>query len=181
MVNLELVPAPNPIFRMKAEPVTSFDGELKELTDAMLEVVYRERGLGIGANMVGILKRIIVIDLQENGERLPLICINPEIVSRSSDTVSREEASLCFPGIRVEIERPERIEITYQDIDGKRHELAAEDWLATVIQHEMEYLDGKTFLDNVSKLKRDRLIKKMVKDRKHAEECGDPHCGHDHH
>ncbi len=176
MTNLELVPAPNPIFRMKAAPVTSFDDELKELADAMLEVVYRKRGLGIGANMVGVLKRVIAIDLQENGERMPLVCINPEIVSQSSETISREEASLCFPGIRVEIERPARVEITYQDVDGKRHKLAAEDWLATVIQHEMEYLDGRTFLDNVSKLKRDRLIKKMVKDMAHERKCNDRSC-----
>lgn len=177
MAKLQLVYAPDPIFKRKSLKVTAFNDELKELTSEMLEVLYREKGIGLGANMVGVLQRIIVVDLQENGERTPLVCINPEIRSQSEETTTREEASLCFPGIRVEIERPTSIELDYQDIDGQTHTMKADGWLATVIQHEMEYLDGKTFLDNLSKLKRDRLIKKMLKDMKNTDSCGDPQCG----
>lgn len=176
MTHLDLVLAPDPIFRKKADPVTDFGDDLKATTDAMLETLYRERGVGLGANMVGVLKRIIVVDLQEDGARDPLICINPEILEISNEKETREEASLCFPGIRVGIERPSHIKIAYQDTEGAPHTLEADGWLATVVQHEMEYLDGRTFLDNLSKLKRERLIKKMIKDMKQAGTCSDPTC-----
>lgn len=177
MTDLQLVMGPDPIFKQRAETVTEFGPEVANIANAMLEVLYRERGVGLGANMVGILKRIIVVDLQMEGVRQPLICINPVLVSSSEEKAKNEEASLCFPGIRAEIERPKSIEITYQDTDGNAHTLHAEDWLATVIQHEMEYLDGRTFLDNLSKLKQDRLIKKMLKEKKSAQKCcTDPSC-----
>lgn len=177
MTTLQLVMAPNPIFRQKAAEVTEFDDDLRVLTEQMLEILYQERGIGLGANMVGLLKRIIVIDLQEEGERKPLVCINPVLTGHSDETNKREEASLCFPGIRAEISRPASIDVAYQDVEGVRHTLQAEGWLATVIQHEMEYLDGRTFLDNLSKMKRDRLLKKMQKEQKHAC-CGTSHCSH---
>ncbi len=181
MAPLQLVIAPNPIFKHTAEPVTDFDEDLEKLTSEMLETLYTERGIGMAAPMVGITKRIIVIDLQEEGRRSPLICINPGIEHLSATMSSNEEASLCFPGIRASITRPDEITLRYQDTNGDFHTLDAAGWLSTVIQHEMEYLDGRTFLDNLSKLKRDRLIKKMLKDQKHAQSCHDPHCGHDHH
>ncbi len=181
MTKLSLVIAPNPIFKQKALDVQQVDDDIRTLCADMLETLYAERGIGIAAPMVGVLKRVIAIDLQEEGIRAPLICINPQITSTSSYTQTHEEASLCFPGIRAEIERPNALELNYLDTDGKPQNLQADDWLATVIQHEMEYLDGRVFLDNLSKLKRDRLIKKMLKDIKHAQACGDPHCGHDHH
>lgn len=177
MTDLQLVMGPDPIFKQKAETVTQFGSELADLANSMLEILYREKGVGLGANMVGILKRMIVIDLQIEGRREPLVCVNPTLVSCSSETAKNEEASLCFPGIRAEIERPSSIEISYQDTEGKQHTLEAEGWLATVIQHEMEYLDGRTFLDNLSKLKQDRLIKKMLKEQKNSQKCcTDPSC-----
>lgn len=179
MAVLPLIVGPHPALRKRAEAVQTVDDSVRQLCDDMLETLYAERGIGMGANMVGILKQIIVVDLQEEGVRKPLICINPEIIKQSENQVTHEEASLCFPGIRAEITRPETVEIKYLDPSGAPHTLAAEGWLATVVQHEMEYLEGRTFLDNLSKVKRDRLIKKMQKQMKHA--CGDPHCGHDHH
>lgn len=181
MTTLSLVMAPNPIFKQTALNVGKVDDSIRILCADMLETLYAERGIGIAAPMVGVLKRVIAIDLQEEGIRAPLVCINPQVISISTDTQKHEEASLCFPGIRAEIERPNALKLTYLDTDGKPQNLRADGWLATVIQHEMEYLDGRTFLDNLSKLKRDRLIKKMLKDIKHAQACGDPHCGHDHH
>jgi len=181
MVALSLVMAPDPIFKQSADDITQIDGDVRSLCNDMLETLYAERGIGIAAPMVGVLKRIIAIDLQEEGARAPLVCINPVLKNTSDQTHKHEEASLCFPGIRAEVERPSSIELTYLDLDGITQSLKADGWLATVIQHEMEYLDGRTFLDNLSKLKRDRLIKKMVKDIKHTQACGDPHCGHAHH
>jgi len=181
MTTLSLVMAPNPIFRQKATAVQQVDDNTRALCDGMLETLYAERGIGLAAPMVGVLQRIIVIDLQQDGTRTPLVCINPKIKNLASETEKHEEASLCFPGIRAEIERPASLELDYLDTAGTPQSLQAEGWLATVIQHEMEYLDGRTFLDNLSKLKRDRLIKKMLKDIKHTQACGDPHCGHDHH
>lgn len=177
---LDLVMAPNPIFRQKAVAIDNVNADVQALCDDMLETLYAERGIGIGANMVGVLKRVIVVDLQEDGIRKPLVCINPEIISTSKETETREEASLCFPGIRAEITRPNAVSIRYLDTNGAPQTLDAEGWLATVIQHEMEYLDGRTFLDNLSKMKRDRLLKKMQKQQKHHHDCGDPHCGHQH-
>ncbi|WP_262695240.1 peptide deformylase [Kordiimonas aquimaris] len=177
---LDLVIGPDPVFRQKALPVKVIDDEIRELCDNMLETLYAERGIGIGANMVGILKRVIVVDLQEEGVRKPLICINPKIIKASKEMEAREEASLCFPGIRAEIKRPNTITLSYQDQSGEKHTLEASDWLATVIQHEIEYLDGRTFLDNLSKMKRDRLLKKMHKQLKHNHDCDDPHCSHEH-
>lgn len=177
---LDLIIGPDPIFRQKASPVDVIDDEIQKLCYDMLETLYVERGIGIGANMIGVLKRIIVVDLQEEGVRKPLICINPKINEASKDMETREEASLCFPGIRAEIKRPSRITLSYQDQSGEKHTLEANGWLATVIQHEIEYLDGRTFLDNLSKMKRDRLLKKMQKQLKHNHDCNDPHCGHEH-
>jgi peptide deformylase len=174
MAVLPLILGPNPVFRQRAEAVQTVDDTIRQLCDDMLETLYQERGIGMGANMVGVLKQIIVVDLQEDGERKPLVCINPEITKKSETLIAREEASLCFPGIRAEITRPDSIEITYLDTNGEPQTLATDGWLATVIQHEMEYLQGRTFLDNLSKVKRDRLIKKMQKQMKST--CTDPHC-----
>lgn len=163
MKHLQLVYAPHPIFRQKALPVDKIDDEIRMLADKMLATVYLEGGIGIGGNMVGVLKRIVVIDLQENGVRNPRIYINPEIIWYSEETQTFKEASLCFLGIDADVTRPKAIKITYLDYDGKQHEIDAEGFLATVIQHEVDYLDGKIFLDYLSKLKRDTLIKKMEK------------------
>jgi len=176
MPSLPLVFAPDPIFKKRAEPVTEIDATIQSLAEDMLDTLYENHAVGIGANMVGALKRVIVVDLQEGGERTPLVCINPELLAKSTETQTNDEASLCFPGIRVEVTRPSQIEMRYMTLDGRVETLEAHGWLAAVILHEMEYLDGKTFLDNLSKMKRDRLIKKMIKDQKNASCCGDPSC-----
>lgn len=178
MTRLGLVMAPDPIFRQKAKPVVVFDSQLKATVTEMLNLMYLHRGIGMGANMVGLLECIIVVDLQEDGKRSPLVCINPSIASKSNTQIEREESSLCFPGIKANICRPETVEVVYQDVDGNHKTIKAEGWLATVIQHEMDYLEGKTFLDHISKLKRDRLMKKMVKGaiQKHNTCCADPDC-----
>lgn len=163
MQPLPLVIAPDPVFRKQALPVVVVDDEIRSTINSMFDTLYQERGVGLGANMVGLLKRIIIVDLQENSVQSPQAFINPELLWASDETQTFSEGSLSFPGISADITRPSSIRITYLDEEGVRRELEASGWLATVIQHEMDYLDGRTFLDHLSKLKRDMLLKKMMK------------------
>ncbi len=178
-MTLKLVMAPDPVFKKVAEKVDVFDDKLQDTVDQMFEVLYREHAVGIGANMVDILKRIIVIDLQEDGKNNPLAMINPELIEVSEETQTIEEASRSYPGISAEITRPANIEVQYQDVQGNSHTLKASGFLAQVIQHEMDYLDGKTFLDYVSSMKRKMLMKKMKKyvQSMHHNHVHGPNCG----
>lgn len=179
MAHLQLVYAPNPIFKQKAQAVEMVDDEVRGLIDAMFATLYVERGIGLGANMVGVLKRIVVIDLQEGGKKTPLALVNPQITSKSEETQTYLEASLCFPGISADVTRPKAVTVKYLDYDGKPQQLEAEGFLATVVQHEMDYLDGKVFLDYVSRMKRDMLLKKMNKHMKlHPPHVHGVHCSH---
>lgn len=166
MPPLKLTYGPDAIFSKTADPVILFDKALGELAQDMVEVLYREAAVGLGANMVGVLQRIIVIDLQETGVKSPQIFINPEISQKSDETQCHTEASICFPGVSAKITRPLRITLSYQDTTGVRHYLEAEDYLATVIQHEVDYLNGVIFLDYLSAIKRKMLLKKTVKYQK---------------
>lgn len=176
MTVMQLILGPDPILKQKAKPVTEFDETLGELVSDMFETLYERKALGMGGNMVGILKQIVVIDLQENGKKNPLALINPEITWKSNTMAVHEEASLCFPGIAAEVKRPDAVKVTYQNLDGQDTSLDADGFLATVIQHEIDYLDGKVYLDYLSKMKRDRLIKKMQKQLKQSSCCSDPNC-----
>lgn len=166
MAILSLIHAPHPIFKQKAAPVAKVDDAIRALVDSMFATMRYEHGVGLGANMVGVLQRIAIADLQEHGVSNPYTFINPEIFWRSEELQEFEEASLCFGGISAFIKRPNAIKLRYLDYDGQPQELAAEGFLATVIQHEVDYLDGITFLDHLSKMKRDMLLKKMEKYRK---------------
>lgn len=166
MTKLSLIIAPDPIFNQTAEPVAIVDDSIRQLVSEMFEILYQKQGVGLGANMVGLLKRIIVIDLQEGGLKTPLAMINPEIISSSDEMQVREEASLSFPGIHAKVNRPQSVEVRYLDEQGAPQSLGADGWLATVIQHERDYLDGVVYLDYLSKMKRTMLIKKMLKQLK---------------
>jgi len=186
-MHLNLITAPDPIFKQKALPVEEVDDEVRAIVDAMFKVLYKERGLGLGANMVGILKRICVVDCGEEDKREPITLINPEIINTSGGLAEYDEASLSYPGISAKIKRPKEITVKFLDKDGKNQELKAGVPLSTVIQHEMDYLDGRTFLDFLSKMKRDRLLKKMQKHKRYhaintaqSQNCGDTDCGHAH-
>jgi peptide deformylase len=176
---LPLIYAPNPIFKMKAELVADINDDIRKLVDDMLSTMYFEKAVGLCANMVGVLKRIAVVDLQNNNTKSPIILINPKITWYSDDIQVHEEVSLCFPGISAEINRPSAIKISYFDYDGKAQELKAEGFLSTVIQHEVDYLDGKIFLDYLSKMKRDILIRKVEKHiKKYPQHIHGKHCNH---
>lgn len=174
---LPLVYAPHEIFKKKAEPVEMVDDGVRLLVDRMLKTLEVERAVGLGANMVGILKRIAVAHLVNDEKTAPYVFINPRILWRSEELQTFEEASICFPGVSAEITRPHAIKIEYLDYNGKDQELEAEGFLATVIQHEVDYLEGIVYLDYLSKLKRETLLKKMQKYQKyhvphvHTEDC----------
>jgi peptide deformylase len=160
---LQLIYAPNPIFKQKSAPVTTITDATRSLIDDLHATLNFEEGVGMAAPMVGVLERIIVVNIHPDGVSTPLSFINPEIIWTSDDTQTVEEASLCFRGISAPITRSRAIKMTYQDVNGITHNFEAEDFLATVIQHEIDYLDGIVFLDHLSRMKRDMLIKKMNK------------------
>jgi peptide deformylase len=152
-----------PIFRQKAEKIKKVDDELRLIADRMAKTMYHEGGIGMGANMVGILKSIVVIDLVPDGKNDLMVLFNPEITEYSKETQVFEERSLCFPGIKAEVTRPKSIKLNYLDYDGNYQEKEATGFLATVMQHEIDYLNGKIYLDYLSKFKADTLKKKLEK------------------
>ncbi|MCC3861457.1 peptide deformylase [Pseudemcibacter aquimaris] len=165
MKKSKLIYGPDPIFKKTSSKVECFDEENKALCQELTHLLYQENAVGVAAPMIGALKRIIAYDLQENGNN-PVVMINPEITKNSETTQSFSEGSICFPGVSADISRPDAITVRYQDIDGSEHSLDAEGWLATVIQHEMDYLDGKTIFDYLSPMKRKMLFKKTKKHQK---------------
>jgi peptide deformylase len=133
----------------------------------MLETMYAAPGVGLAAVQIGILKRLIVIDISKDKEKKnPIFLINPEIIFKSKKTSIYEEGCLSLPGYFAEIERPEECHIKYIDYDGKKKEMKANGLLATCVQHEIDHLNGKLFIDYLSKLKKDMIIKKLVKHKK---------------
>ena len=167
MSQKKIVIEPDPILRKKSEPLEKVDDEIRELLDDMLETMYAAPGIGLAAVQVGILKRIIVIDISKDKEKKdPLFLINPEIISRSKKTSVYEEGCLSLPGHFAEIERPAECQIKFVDYNGKEKELIANGLLATCIQHEVDHLNGVLFIDYLSKLKKDMIVKKLIKHKK---------------
>ena len=166
MTTLPLVLAPDPIFSKKSAPVEAVTDDIRTLMDDLLDTIHAEHGAGIAAPMVGILKRVVVIDLGKDGASDPLYLANPEIIASSEEKQSFTEGSLCFLGIDAEISRPASVTVRYLDYHGAQQELKAEGFLAACLQHEIDYLEGITFLHYVSSLKRDILVRKMMKFKK---------------
>lgn len=163
-----LVLLPDPILRQKSKPVEKLDNTLQGLIDDMFETMYEAPGIGLAAIQIGVPLRVLVVDVkQEEGQaRQPLAVINPEIVWRSEEYRTCEEGCLSIPEYYAEIERPSSIKMRYLARDGKPTELDAEGMLATCLQHEVDHLNGVLFIDYLSKLKRDRVIKKFKKVQK---------------
>ena len=167
MTQRNIIIEPDTILRKKSETLEKVDNELRGLMDDMLETMYAAPGIGLAAVQVGILKRLIVIDISKDKEKKnPLFLINPEIVSRSKKTSVYEEGCLSLPGYFAEIERPAECKIEYLNYEGKKSEIDANGLLATCIQHEVDHLNGILFIDYLSKLKKDMIIKKLVKHKK---------------
>ncbi len=167
MAKLKLFEYPHPILKKKAEKVQKVDDELRKLLDDMLETMYASNGCGLAAPQIGVSKRIVVIDIaHEDEEPKPLYMVNPEIVWQSEEKEISEEGCLSVPGQRAEVERPAAVRIKYLDYDGKEQELEANDFLAVATQHEIDHLDGVLYIDKLSRLKRQMLLKKLEKYRK---------------
>ena len=167
MTKRKIITEPDTILRKKSVNLEKVDDDLRELMDDMLETMYAAPGIGLAGVQIGILKRLIVIDVSKDEEKKsPLYLINPEIISKSSNTSVYEEGCLSLPGYFAEIERPAECQIKYIDYHGKKKEMKASGLLATCIQHEVDHLNGVLFIDYLSKLKRDMVIKKLIKNKK---------------
>ena len=167
MSQRKIVIEPDPILRKKSEILEKVDDELRGLLDDMLETMYSAPGIGLAAVQVGILKRAIVIDISKDKEKKnPFFLINPEIISKSKNTSTYEEGCLSLPGYFAEIERPAECQVKYIDYFGKKKEIKATGLLSTCIQHEVDHLNGVLFIDYLSKLKRDMIVKKLIKQKK---------------
>jgi len=166
----KILTEPDPILRKKCEPLEKVDTETKKLMDDMLETMYAAPGIGLAAIQVGILKRLVVIDVSKGEEeKKPMFLINPQIIHRSKKTSIYEEGCLSLPGQFAEIERPAECTLKYIDYNGKEKELKVDGLLATCVQHEVDHLNGILFIDYLSKLKKDMIIKKLVKQKKGIE------------
>ena len=163
---LNILHFPDPKLRQKAEAVTVVDDEIRTLVDDMFETMYAAPGIGLAAVQVDVLKRVITIDLSEDKDD-PHSFINPEIV-QSSGKEDMEEGCLSVPGIYEMVSRADKITVQYLDREGKDATLEAEGLLAVCIQHEIDHLDGKLFVDYLSEMKRNRIRKKMEKMRQHT-------------
>ncbi|WP_375665206.1 peptide deformylase [Bartonella sp. TT121SHDZB] len=161
-----LVTLPDPILREVSKPVERVDAALQKLADDMLETMYNAKGVGLAAIQIGIPLRMLVIDVSGNSEdeqKKPLVIINPEILWLSDERNIYKEGCLSIPDYFAEVERPKRLCVRYQDREGKQIEIEADDLLATCLQHEIDHLDGRLFIDYISKIKRDMVIRKFKK------------------
>ena len=167
MSKKKIVIEPDPILRKKSKILEKVDDELRKLMDDMLETMYDAPGIGLAAVQIGVLRRVIVLDISKSDEKKnPLFLINPEIIYKSEKTSVYEEGCLSLPGHFAEIERPTECHIRYIDYFGKTKELKADGLLSTCLQHEVDHLNGVLFVDYLSKLKKDMIIKKLVKQKK---------------
>ena len=167
MSNLKIIIAPDPRLLQVSEPITVINNEVKDLLEDMIETMYKSNGIGLAAPQVGVLKRLVVMDCSEqNTQKKPLKFINPEILSLSSEKSEFEEGCLSLPTQYAKVERPSNIEVKYEDENGKKIKKNFSGIEATCLQHEIDHLDGKLFVDHISKLKKNRIIKKLEKIKK---------------
>ena len=167
MSKKNILTIPDPILRKISEPVKKIDKETKKLMDDMLETMYEAPGIGLAAVQIGILKRVIVIDLSKKDEKKnPIFIVNPEIISKSKEMASYEEGCLSIPNQFAEVKRPNSCKVHFLDYEGKNCEINANGLLATCIQHEIDHLNGILFIDHLSKLKKDLILKKSKKQKK---------------
>lgn len=175
MAKLTILEYPDPRLRKKALPVATVDDNIRKLVDDMLETMYAAPGVGLAASQVNVQKRVVVMDLSEEKNE-PRCYINPEIID-AEGTAEQEEGCLSVPGVFEKVKRAEKLRFKALDRDGNPFEIEAEGLLAVCIQHEIDHLEGKLFVDYLSPLKRMRAKKKLEKDRKHKSEHSDSKSG----
>jgi peptide deformylase len=167
MAKLPIITLPDPLLRRPSRPVECVDDALRRLADDMLETMYAAPGVGLAAVQVGEPIRLIVLDTAKEDEaRQSLVLINPQIVALGEEMRQHEEGCLSIPDVRIDIERPSSVRISYIDRDGHTQQLAAEGLTATAIQHEIDHLNGKLIIDYLSRLKRDIIVRKFRKQAK---------------
>ena len=160
----EIIVLPDKRLRLVSESVKTVDAELRALVDDMFETMYEAPGVGLAAIQVGVPRRVITADTAKKDEpKQPQVFINPEIVWSSEEKNTYEEGCLSIPEYYEEVERPTQVKVRFMDLTGKTQEVAAKGLLATVLQHEIDHTNGVLFIDHISKLKRDRVIKKFTK------------------
>jgi peptide deformylase len=167
----DIIILPDRRLRLVSEPVRKIDTEIRGLVDDMFETMYDAPGIGLAAIQVAVPKRVIVMDLAKKDDpKEPRVFINPQVVWRSQERTAYEEGCLSIPEYYEDVERPAKVRVKFLDLAGKQQEVEAENLFATCLQHEIDHLDGVLFIDHISKLKRDRVIKKFAKAAKRAEE-----------
>ena len=165
MATLKILEFPNPNLRKIAVPVTSFDSDLKCLIDNMFETMYEANGIGLAATQVDVHKRLLVLDVSEERND-PKVFVNPTIDVIESDLADYDEGCLSVPGFYETVSRPKKIKVSAQDKEGSRFEIEADGVLSVCIQHEIDHLDGKLFVDYLSSLKRNRIKDKLQKEQR---------------
>jgi peptide deformylase len=180
MALLPLKIFPDPVLKKIAKEVEKVDSALQKLMDDMAQTMYDQKGLGLAANQVGVLKRVLVMDTtydsprycsdhgcnedhQSPEDKNTIFMVNPKIIKSSKETSKYPEGCLSFPELRAIVKRPKSVTVEYLDYHGKKQTINAEDLQATCVQHEIDHLDGITFVDHLSKIKREMLLKKLNK------------------
>lgn len=172
MAILPIITALNPLLRQKSTLVEVIDDTFLKFLDDMIETMYHDKGIGLAAVQVGVLKRALVMDLQDSDDTkrpkgfYPIKMINPEIIFKSESKCSANEGCLSVPGEFIDVIRPESVTIKFLDHLSKEHILECNGWLARVVQHEMDHLDGKTLLNYVSSVKKDIIIRKLARHKR---------------
>jgi peptide deformylase len=163
---LKIITIPDPVLKAVAQPVAKVDDAVRRQMDEMLETMYEAPGIGLAANQVSLLNRVLVMDLayrKEEGEKDPIFMANPEIVWKSEEMSVMEEGCLSIPGGYGEVERPKTVKVRYLDYNGNEALLEASELLSHCVQHEIDHLNGVLFIDYLSKLKRDMIVRKVDK------------------
>jgi peptide deformylase len=180
MTILPIITYPNPLLKEISKSVDKVDDELKKLMNEMLETMYADKGVGLAAVQVGVLKRVLVMDVHYTiddcdghhghhhhhhhiSNKKPMFLVNPEIINCSKEQNVYFEGCLSFPEVRADVSRPKTVKVKYLDYDGKEQILEADELLATCVQHEIDHLNGINFVDHISKLKREIVLKKLKK------------------
>ena len=164
---LRILIAPDPRLKARARPVRPEDGaEIAALVPRMFAAMYAAPGIGLAAPQIGVGLRLCVIDLQPDDAPAPVVLINPGIVAASAETVTREEGCLSLPNQYADVARPARVTVRFADLGGKRQEITADGLLAACLQHELDHLDGILFIDHLSPLKRNMILRRLAKEQR---------------
>jgi peptide deformylase len=167
MARLPIVIVPNQVLKAKAKPVEKVDDEIRRVLDDMLETMYDAPGIGLSGNQIGLLRRLVVLDVARSDEKPnPIKMVNPEILWRSEELSTYNEGCLSLPEQYADVVRPAQIKFRYLDDKGHRQEMQADGLLATCVQHEIDHLDGVLFVDHLSALKRNIILRKLAKVQK---------------